>query len=78
MEFILKNSNILSKNNTLNASKEFFEGKEENTLIEDSYNETLILLKKVSKSDFAFDIMLIDGWNTPKYIQEGIEWLKQQ
>ncbi|GAH09569.1 unnamed protein product, partial [marine sediment metagenome] len=42
------------------------------------FNETLNLFKKVSKSDFAFDIMLLDGWDTPKYIQEGLEWLKQQ
>jgi putative ATP-dependent endonuclease of the OLD family len=76
--FILKNSNLLSDNDNLNASKDFFEGKEDNRLVEDSFNETLNLLKKVSKSDFAFDIMLIDGWNTPKYIQEGLEWLKQQ
>lgn len=76
--FILKNGSILCKNSNLNASKEFFDEKEKSYLIENSYEETLNLLKKVSKSDFAFDIMLIDGWVTPKYIQEGLEWLKQR
>lgn len=28
-----------------------------------------------SKSDFAFDILLLDEWKTPKYIEEGLKWL---
>ena len=76
--FLLKNAAILSKNVKLNASIEYFGTKEAGSLVNDSYNETLNLLKRVSKSDFAFDIMLLDGWETPKYIQEGLEWLKQK
>ncbi len=76
--FILKNAKTLSKNENLNASSVFFEEKDTDVLLEDSYNETSNLLKKVSKSDFAFDIMLLDEWDTPKYICEGLEWLKQQ
>lgn len=31
-----------------------------------------------SKSDFAFDILLMEGWGTPKYIEEGLRWLASQ
>ncbi len=27
------------------------------------------------KTDFAFDVMRLDGWQTPLYIKEGLEWL---
>ena len=33
--------------------------------------------KITSKSDFAFDILMLDGWKTPKYIEEGLKWLAQ-
>ncbi|MFJ6619042.1 AAA family ATPase [Kitasatospora sp. NPDC091335] len=28
-----------------------------------------------TKTDFAFDILLMDGWTVPRYIREGLEWL---
>lgn len=27
------------------------------------------------KTDFAFDILMLDGWLTPRYIAEGLQWL---
>ncbi|MCP3821362.1 AAA family ATPase [Streptomyces sp. A3M-1-3] len=27
------------------------------------------------KTDFAFDVMLLDGWTVPRYIAEGLQWL---
>jgi putative ATP-dependent endonuclease of the OLD family len=30
------------------------------------------------KVDFAIDLMLNDGWKTPKYIADGLVWLAQQ
>ena len=33
--------------------------------------------KVTSKSDFAFDILMLDNWKTPKYIEEGLKWLAQ-
>ena len=33
--------------------------------------------KVTSKSDFAFDILMLDDWKTPKYIEEGLKWLAQ-
>jgi putative ATP-dependent endonuclease of OLD family len=28
-----------------------------------------------SKSDFAFDILSLEGWVTPRYLEEGLKWL---
>jgi len=30
------------------------------------------------KTDFAFDIALLQEWNTPLYIKEGLQWLNQK
>jgi hypothetical protein len=27
------------------------------------------------KTDFAFDLMTMEKWDTPRYIREGLEWL---
>ena len=29
------------------------------------------------KTDFAFDIMIIENWAVPKYIKEGLTWLEK-
>ncbi|MGO1073827.1 ATP-dependent nuclease [Lysobacter sp. CA199] len=33
---------------------------------------------KLGKVDFALDLMAESGWTTPKYIQDGLEWLAKQ
>lgn len=33
---------------------------------------------KLGKVDFALDLMAEPGWATPKYIQDGLEWLAKQ
>lgn len=40
-------------------------------LPEDAWN----LSQKLGKVDFALDLMSSPGWNTPKYIQDGLIWL---
>ena len=40
-------------------------------LAADGYN----LSGKLGKVDFALDLMAQTGWSTPKYIQDGLEWL---
>lgn len=32
----------------------------------------------LDKVDFALDLMLAAGWRTPKYIEEGLQWLASQ
>lgn len=76
--FLLKNISIFIKSNELNASKDFFESIKTEDFLSDSYNQTAELLSKISKSDFAFDIMLMDKWDTPNYIKNGLEWLSKQ
>jgi len=33
--------------------------------------------KNKKKTDFAFDIMMLDDFNVPKYIKEGLIWLSK-
>lgn len=70
--FILKNSALLADNEKLVATKELFESKDEQAVKVNSYE----LAEAIpSKTDFAFDIMLLGEWETPKYIEEGLLWL---
>jgi len=74
--FILGNSNELSGHaDSLNASNDFFNKYDSDALKNESYELTKELLNKVSKTDFAFDIMLTENWNVPLYIAQGLEWL---
>lgn len=72
--FILKNAKELSECKTGEVIKSIFDGKSEQEIKNDSYG----LAEKLSgkKTDFAFDILLMENWNAPKYISEGITWLE--
>jgi len=44
----------------------------------DLLNENIFeIVLKLNKTDFAFDLLMLDGWVVPQYIQEGLEWLKK-
>lgn len=30
---------------------------------------------KDAKTDFAFDVLRLDDWKVPRYIEEGLQWL---
>lgn len=51
-----------------------FNGKTKDEIYRDSYDIADKLSK--SKTDFAFDILLMENWNVPKYINEGLAWLE--
>lgn len=84
--FILKNSNVfatLEKN--ISTKKLFVEkikvggkttiaNKSQQTIIDTSYS---IADEIPKKTEFAFDIMLLENWDTPKYIKEGLQWLEK-
>lgn len=36
------------------------------------------IVDKIDKTNFAFDLMMLEGWKTPCYIEEGLRWLKNQ
>lgn len=72
--FILKNASLLANNKSLISTREYFKDKTSNEIIDKSYE---IADKKIAdnKTDFAFDLMLINNWEVPKYIAEGLLWL---
>ena len=53
----------------LAATGERFDHGDAATLRADAFNMA------IEKVDFALDLMIADGWNTPKYIAEGLDWL---
>lgn len=77
--FILANSDELAKQapNLANASKFRRDKKHYHTAAAIRSNAYTIAGKITNKSDFAFDILLLDNWKTPKYIEEGLKWLAQ-
>ncbi|MDE1206739.1 ATP-dependent nuclease [Tenacibaculum larymnensis] len=72
--FILANAKELT-----NASGEIigkrFKGKSKEEIYKNAYE----IAKKISKNktDFAFDIMMMENWNVPKYINQGLTWLEK-
>ena len=52
-----------------------FAGLDAGRVREDSYG---IAGKIGSKTDFAFDILMLDEWKPPRYIEEGLKWLAEQ
>lgn len=33
------------------------------------------IVSKIDKTNFAFDLLVLENWNTPSYIEEGLNWL---
>ena len=52
-----------------------FKGKTKEEIYDNAYNISEKMSK--NKTDFAFDIMLMEQWNVPKYINEGLVWLER-
>lgn len=89
--FILKNAEVFSSSQVKISCSKIFkdltiteneEGKDKtisavktkDIIIQQSYE---IAERIPSKTAFAFDIMMLEGWNTPKYIKEGLKWLEK-
>jgi ATP-dependent OLD family endonuclease len=77
--YILANAEELAKqaSKLTNASKFRGGSKDYYTAAEIQEQSYDIAAKITSKSDFAFDILMLDDWKTPKYIEEGLRWLAQ-
>ncbi|MDD3940346.1 MAG: AAA family ATPase [Candidatus Pacebacteria bacterium] len=73
--FILENlqSVLDNKSAIMSLSRVLSDYNSAEEIKKDSYNIASKISKKI---DFAFDIMKIEGWNTPKYIKDGLAWLK--
>ncbi len=47
-------------------------------LTSDLLNENIFeIVSKLNKTDFAFDLLMLDGWDMPQYIKEGLAWIKK-
>ncbi|MFG1879525.1 ATP-dependent endonuclease [Sphaerisporangium sp. NPDC049003] len=76
--FIIANSAVLAKNSEQLALKANFTNEVGAALTAEEIEENAgEIAKKLSKkkTNFAFDIMLLDDWAVPRYIQEGLQWL---
>lgn len=71
--FILCNTEELASA-TGTIIEKHFGGKTKKEISEKAYD--LANNIKGSKTDFAFDIMMMKKWNVPKYINEGLAWLE--
>lgn len=77
--FILANAKVFEEQASKLASRDAFRNDDsshynEEEIIEMSYE---IAGNIGSKSDFAFDILMLDEWKIPKYIEEGLRWLAE-
>lgn len=77
--FILANAEIFEKqaSETSHASQFRPDKHRYYTAVEIREQSYDIAGKVTSKSDFAFDILMLNDWKTPKYIEEGLKWLAQ-
>ena len=72
--FILKNAKLLSTNTKAISTIDLFSGKSET----DVKNESYAIAEKIpKKTDFAFDILLLETFETPIYITESLIWLSK-
>lgn len=75
--FILKNSQVIFKEigKMKSFSSKLPRYSDSSAIQKNSYEIASRILKK---TDFAFDVLMIDEWNTPKYIKDGLLWLKEK
>jgi hypothetical protein len=72
--FIVKNAKLLSTNTKAISTINLFTGKSEVDIRNESYE---IADKIPKKTDFAFDILLLENFETPLYITESLTWLSK-
>lgn len=75
--FIIDNSKFLYNNrenlfSIKNNLKNYTSSAE---IIANSFEIYNFIDRNKKKSDFAFDLVMNDSWQTPEYIKEGLEWL---
>jgi putative ATP-dependent endonuclease of OLD family len=84
--FIIRNAMEFSSNTLQISSRKLFLEKTKvsgkSTIV--SKNAAKILTESYqiadeisSKTEFAFDVMMLNNWSVPKYIKEGLKWLEQ-
>lgn len=77
--FILANAEEFAASTGLACTKVFDDDSGARLSVDTIRLSSYALAEKLgSKSDFAFDIVTLSDWNTPRYIQEGLLWLAPQ
>lgn len=78
--FIMRNNNVFASNTMDISTAELFKATDKVTnktadvILSESYE---IAGKIPKKTDFAFDIVMLNNWEVPTYIKEGLEWLQK-
>lgn len=77
--FILRNAKVIHENiDRLTAKRAFYNDQgnlyDPGEIVSHSYEIAAAIPKK---TDFAHDILRLEGWNTPRYLQEGLAWLNE-
>ncbi|MGL5724432.1 ATP-dependent nuclease [Cetobacterium sp.] len=75
--FIIDNIEFLDNKRDKLSSIKYSLNKYKDTLEikQNSYEIYDFIDRNNKKSEFAFDLLMNDGWKTPEYIREGLEWL---
>jgi putative ATP-dependent endonuclease of the OLD family len=70
--FIYRNTQwLLDSQDSLEATGGKFKQDSIDVLVEEAYG------LKLHKVNFALDLMIMDGWSIPKYIEDGLKWLAE-
>ena len=76
--FILANSQLLA-DQTVFSSRAAFENADGSPMSAEEILESSWAVSHAidKKTDFAFDILQMDGWSVPRYVEEGLTWLNE-
>ncbi|MFD0287970.1 ATP-dependent endonuclease, partial [Streptomyces lutosisoli] len=76
--FIIANAAVLARDlRHLELKRAFVQEVGADPAPEDIEANAFAIAKRLSKhkTDFAFDVMLLEDWAVPRYIAEGLQWL---
>lgn len=75
--FIIDNSEFLynSREKLFSIKNNLKNYNSSEEIIVNSFEIYNFIDRNKKKSDFAFDLVMNDSWQTPEYIKEGLEWL---
>ena len=77
-QFILTNAKLFCDNKKDISVKTFFQNGKDNKSEEEIKDDSYMIAGKITKkTDFAFDVLILENWTTPKYIKDGLLWLEQ-
>lgn len=75
-DYLIENKNKLeSISNKILSFVDEDDKKFKNKILENSFEIYDFIDRNSKKSNFAFDLLMNEGWKTPTYIEEGLEWL---